>query len=50
MGSSEKKAKRKLLETTTLEEATEAVCKYYLRPSIPHLEKRIVIAKALYDN
>jgi hypothetical protein len=50
MGSSEKKAKRKLLETTTLEEATEAVCKYYLRPSIPHLEKRIAIAKALYDN
>jgi hypothetical protein len=50
MGSTEKKAARMLRATTTLEEATEAVCKYYLRPSIPHLEKRIAIAKALYDN
>lgn len=48
MGYSEKKAKNKLLEAKTLEEATEAVCTYYLRPSVPHLEKRIAIAKALY--
>lgn len=48
MGQSEKKAKRLLQEAKTVEEATEAVCKYYLRPSIPHLEKRIAIAKALY--
>ena len=48
MERSEKKAKRMLGEAKTLEEATEAVCKYYLRPSIPHLEKRISIAKALY--
>lgn len=50
MGSSEKKAARTLKEAKTYEEATEAVCKYYLRPSVPHLEKRIAIAKALYDN
>ncbi len=49
LGSTEKKAKRLLQETETLEDATEAVCKYYLRPSIPHLEKRIAIAKALYQ-
>lgn len=49
MGTTEKKAHRALKEAKTIEEATEAVCKYYLRPSIPHLDKRIAIARALYD-